>query len=138
MKGSQKVNVLPGKAWAAVEGLDKAVMETVAKKVTEKTKVSYELTEEDGLVKIMAVGYGAHAASPEKGINALTGLIEYLCALPLAESEAVSKLRSLKKLLRASRLSLTAAARSVQRTKTCATWPSRPLPRKASRWRRTI
>ena len=99
MKGSQKVNVLPGKAWAAVEGLDKAVMETVAKKVTEKTKVSYELTEEDGLVKIMAVGYGAHAASPEKGINALTGLIEYLCALPLAESEAVSKLRSLKKLL---------------------------------------
>lgn len=99
MKGSLKVNVLPGKAWAAVEGLDLETMKEIAAKVTESTKVTYELTEKEGQIEIMAVGFGAHAASPEKGINALTGLIEYLTELPLAESEAVRKLRSLRKLL---------------------------------------
>lgn len=99
IKGSLKLNVLPGKAWATVEGLSKETMEEIGKKVTEETKVTFELEEKDGKVDVTAVGYGVHAASPEGGINALTGLIRYLLALPLYESKAVAALRSLDKLL---------------------------------------
>ena len=98
MSGSLKVNVLPGKAYALVEGLDLAAMDEIGKETTAKTGVRYELTQTEEGVKVTAVGEGAHAASPEKGNNALTGLIEYLCNLPLASSEAVRKLNSLKKL----------------------------------------
>lgn len=96
--GSLKVNVLPGKARAVVEGLALETMQEIAGQVSEKTKMSYELEQDGSLVRITAVGKGAHAASPEEGNNALTGLIEYLLALPLAESEATRKLQSLKKL----------------------------------------
>ena len=96
--GSLKVNILPGKACAVVEGLELAVMQEIAAKVTESTKVEFELVQKEELVYITAVGYGAHAASPWEGNNALTALIEYLCALPLADSEAARKLASLNKL----------------------------------------
>lgn len=99
IKGSLKKNVLPGKSWATVEGLTKDEMAPIAAKVTEATKVSFEMEEVDGAVNITAIGYGAHAASPETGINALTGLIQLLCELPLAKCEGVDKLNSLKKLL---------------------------------------
>lgn len=99
MKGSLKVNVLPGKAFATVEGLTAEEMKETAAKVTERTKVEYVLEDKDGKCEITAVGFGAHAASPETGINALTGLIEFLCELPLAKSEAVEKLNVLKKLM---------------------------------------
>ncbi|MBO4888167.1 MAG: Sapep family Mn(2+)-dependent dipeptidase [Firmicutes bacterium] len=98
MSGSLKMNVLPGKAYATVEGVSIEEMKKVADEVTEKTGVRYLLEEAEGAVKITAVGEGAHAASPEKGNNALTALIEYLCALPLAASVATSKLFALKKL----------------------------------------
>ncbi len=99
IKGSLKKNVLPGKSWATVEGLTKDEMAPIAAKVTETTKVNFEMEEAEGAVNITAIGYGAHAASPETGINALTGLIQLLCELPLAKCEAVDKLNSLKKLL---------------------------------------
>ncbi len=97
-----KVNVVPGKAFAVAEGLSRAEMEKTAAVVTAETGVEFllEVCENgDGLcVKITAVGEGAHAASPQTGSNALTGLLTYLTRLPLApcpQLEAVSALLSL-------------------------------------------
>ena len=98
MSGSLKVNILPGKAKAAVEGLELGVMQEIAAKVSESTKAVYELEQDGNLVRITAVGTGAHAASPWEGNNALTALIEYLTELPLADSEATRKLAALNKL----------------------------------------
>lgn len=94
--GSVKLNVLPGKARAAVEGLSLEQMKKTADQVTAETKVTYELTQkEPGTVYVLAVGTQAHAASPEKGNNALTGLIMYLCALPLSDCAPTRYLHSL-------------------------------------------
>ncbi len=133
-----KVNVVPGKAFAVVEGLDPAEMEKVAADVTAETGVQFlleacesgdaaenvsaesagdstapgvkaasagtasgEKTATVGAaprVKITAVGEGAHAASPQTGNNALTGLLTYLTRLPLApcpQMTAVANLLSL-------------------------------------------
>ncbi len=99
MSGALKLNVLPGNAYATVEGLSLEELAAVAEEVSKSTKAVYSFHKEDDLsVKIACEGTAAHAASPEKGNNALTALIEYLCALPLAESEAKKKLHSLKKL----------------------------------------
>ncbi len=132
-----KVNVVPGKAFAVVEGLDPAEMEKTAADVTAETGVQFlleacesgdkadvtaasagdstasgvktasigaasgEKTAAAGAapcVKITAVGEGAHAASPQTGNNALTGLLTYLTRLPLApcpQMTAVANLLSL-------------------------------------------
>ncbi len=96
--GSLKVNVLPGKARAVVEGLDLATMQEIAEQVTQRIGITFECSEKEGSVQVTAVGKGAHASTPQEGNNALTGMIEYLLALPLAPSEAVNKLKSLQKL----------------------------------------
>lgn len=98
MKGSLKRNVLPGKAWATVEGMSVQEMEVVAAKVTADTNVTFEMEEKEDGVHITAIGFGAHAASPETGNNALTALIAYLCELPLADSPCKEKMNALKKL----------------------------------------
>lgn len=98
MTGSLKVNILPGKAKAVVEGLPLETMQEIAGQVGESTKASYQLEQDGNLVRITAEGKGAHAASPWEGNNALTALIEYLNALPLADSKATRALASLKKL----------------------------------------
>lgn len=99
IKGSLKVNVLPGKAYGKVEGFSLEELAKAAESASSKTKVCFSFhQEEGGVVSITCEGEAAHAASPQKGNNALTGLIDFLCDLPLAESEASRKLRSLKKL----------------------------------------
>lgn len=96
--GSVKVNVVPGKARAVVEGLDMDTLKKTAEKVTEKNGVAFELQEKESLVAITAIGKGAHAASPQDGNNALTGLIDYLLALPLADCEGLARLKGIQEL----------------------------------------
>ncbi len=79
-----KVNVVPGKARAVVEGLNLAVMKETAEKVTKETGIDFELETDGETVKILAIGEGAHAAHPAAGRNALTGMLVYLTRLPLA------------------------------------------------------
>ncbi len=133
-----KVNVVPGKAFAVVEGLGREEMEKTAADVTAETGVQFLLEACEGgnktdaqaagdagaaagddaasggktaaasdaesaaqtacCVKITAVGEGAHAAGPQAGNNALTGLLTYLTRLPLApcpQMTAVADLLSL-------------------------------------------
>lgn len=94
-----KINVLPGKAKAVVEGIDQAALADAAKTVEEETGVSFLFEEEGNLTAITAVGKGAHASTPEEGINAITGLLTLLLSLPLAECEQVNYLKKLNSLL---------------------------------------
>lgn len=98
-----KVNVVPGKAYAVTEGLDRAEMDRVAAEVEKEIGIHFDL-ESEGLdsgvsqVKITAVGTGAHAAHPYDGNNALTGLLTYLTRLsfaPCPQIEAVKNLLAL-------------------------------------------
>ncbi len=141
-----KVNVVPGKAFAVVEGLDLAEMRKTAADVTAETGVEFLLEvcgsacgAEDAAaadiagagavsdaqtavadaasgektagagaqaavaavsrVKITAVGEGAHAASPQTGNNALTGLLTYLTRLPFAPCPQITAVANLLSLM---------------------------------------
>lgn len=94
-----KINVLPGKAKAVVEGIDRAVLADAAKAAEAETGVSFLFEEEGSLTSITAVGKGAHASTPEEGINAITGLLTLLLSLPLAACEQVNYLKKLNSLL---------------------------------------
>lgn len=94
-----KVNVVPGKACAVVEGLDYNVLEKTAAAVEKKTGIHFELDTDSDDTTITAIGQGAHASMPEDGNNALTGLLVYLNELPLAECPQTAMLRNLLDLI---------------------------------------
>lgn len=84
IKAGTKVNVVPGKAKATVEGLTRSVLEEAAKTVTSETDVKFEFVCDGALCEITAIGAGAHASTPEDGKNALTALLKLILVLPLA------------------------------------------------------
>ena len=90
-----KVNVVPGKAKAVVAGLDMDVLTAAADEAEKKTGVSFTFGETKGGMQITAEGKGAHASTPDEGVNALTGLLLYLTSLPLADSPQLTAIRSL-------------------------------------------
>ena len=93
-----KVNVVPGKAWAVVEGVDTDTLERTAKEVEKETGISFSFEQAEGGMGITAQGEGAHASTPQEGKNALTGLLLYLTRLPLADCPQMKAVRSLLKL----------------------------------------
>lgn len=98
IQAGTKINVVPGKARATVQGLEIAELETAAKKVTEAIGITFTFEQKGEVVEITAVGAGAHASLPQDGNNALTGLLTFLMELPLAacpQVEAVKKALSL-------------------------------------------
>ena len=99
LHGGIRFNVLPGDASAAVEGLTMYDVQPVARKVTSRTGVTFTFAHEEGLTVIRAKGTGSHAAFPQGGNNAITGLIALLLALPLAEGGAKAALADLNALL---------------------------------------
>lgn len=98
-QGGTKTNVVPGKAYAVVEGVEKAVLEAAASEVNAETKVLFTFVDENGCTKITAVGAGAHAAEPHIGINAVTGLLLLLKKLPLASCAQTEMIDSLLTLM---------------------------------------
>ncbi|MDR1060256.1 MAG: Sapep family Mn(2+)-dependent dipeptidase [Clostridiales bacterium] len=86
--GGSRGNIVPGEAHALIRGLSKAEAAPFAEAAQAETGVSYALSESGGLLRIDAVGAGAHSAEPESGNNANTGLLRLLAALPLAEGAA--------------------------------------------------
>ena len=96
-----KVNVVPGKAYAVVEGMDTDVMNKAAKEVQAETGIEFVLeAAEDNMIKITAVGSNAHAAHvDEDGNNALTGLLTYLTRLPFAPCEQMTAIKNLLALM---------------------------------------
>ncbi len=85
LKSGFKFNVVPDKAEAAVEGISLSVAQSYVKPARQKTGVEIDLKADDGKLTIRTKGRSAHASTPSKGNNALTGLLDYLAMLPLAD-----------------------------------------------------
>ncbi len=81
LHGGITLNAVPASAEAAVAGISREDVESAIEKVGGSVK--FDLTEENGGIRIAAVGSSAHASTPETGDNALTALIKVLSLLPL-------------------------------------------------------
>lgn len=98
-KGGYRLNVIPPEAEALVEGLSVEDVQAVCDAVAVKTGAGYQVSMEDGRVKIMVHGKGEHASTPHKGLNAITALLAVLAELPLAESESASAIKAINTLV---------------------------------------
>lgn len=99
MKSGVKVNVVPDKAIAVIEGLNKYEINKYCETISKKTGVKFAVTEDNNdKYTINAKGSSAHASTPEKGCNALTGMLELLVNMPFAKSEGFSRLCAVQKL----------------------------------------
>lgn len=98
VQGGEKVNVVPGKAQALLEGISPEDAREACEAFSHKTGLLLSFSEEGGKLRITAAGKGAHAASPQTGNNAVTGLLELLASMPLAAGEGFDRLCSLSKL----------------------------------------
>lgn len=99
LHGGLRINVLPGDASAGVEGLTMYDIQPFARDITARTGIMFTFSHENGLTVIKAKGEASHAAWPEGGNNAITGLVALLCALPLADGPCKDALRDLSTLL---------------------------------------
>ncbi len=90
-----KRNVIPGKARAALAHVDVEAVKAAACAVSERTGVKFSVSGEETL-EILAEGSQGHASMPVRYNNALTALLELLCALPLEGSPAQEMLKKLQ------------------------------------------
>ena len=97
--GGQVLNAVPPEAEAVVEGLSAEEVRPVLDAAAAKTGAAYEVNDVADGVYILAKGKNAHASTPAEGNNAVTALITALVELPLAESEGLTKLRALARLM---------------------------------------
>lgn len=95
--GGIRMNILPGDADCAIEGLTVEQVQSAAETVTAKTGVQFIVEVQDGLTHIAAKGVGSHAAWPQGGTNAITGLLTLLETLPLTggAAQAIADLNTL-------------------------------------------
>ena len=94
-----KVNVVPGKAKAVVAGLEAEVLTQAADAVEEQTGLSFSFGETEDGIQITVEGKGAHASTPQEGVNALTGLLELLTGLPFAACPQMEGLKEISALM---------------------------------------
>lgn len=94
-----KANVVPGKAYASVQGLDLSDLCDLAKEMEAETGVTFEIKAEEDVARITAIGKGAHASTPQDGVNALTGLLVLLSRLPLAPCGQVDAVKELLEMI---------------------------------------
>ena len=93
--GGLRINILPADASCAVEGLTEEQILPAAEAVTAQTRVNFSLNSENGLTVIAAKGEASHAAFPQGGNNAITGLLTLLGRLPLAAGGAKDAIAAL-------------------------------------------
>lgn len=98
IKGGSKVNVVPGKAHAIVEGLEGELLKKTAQAVTEETGISFDIRHEEKADWIEAKGNSGHASTPEAGNNALTGLLTLLVRLPFAPCAGFDRIKAMEKM----------------------------------------
>ncbi len=98
-KSGTKSNVVPGYAYALFEGLDGEETEAFAHTLEAELGIHFDVSSEDGYMKIEAFGENGHASTPWKGKNALTGLLFLIEKLPLADCGQLKAVKSLNKLM---------------------------------------
>ncbi len=83
LKAGNVVNAVPDRAEATVlgVGIDEA------KRLASEAETAVDVLPCDGGVRLFAKGLSAHGSVPEKGVNALTGLIKLLLTMKLDDSE---------------------------------------------------
>ena len=96
--GGFRINVLPPEAECLVAGLSAEAAQPYCDKAAAETGVTYVLTQRGDDLHILCKGKGAHASTPEEGVNAITGLIHLLCMLPLAKVGSTAALHALNAL----------------------------------------
>lgn len=96
--GGFRINVLPPEASCVVTGLSDEAAGPYCEAAAAEAGVTYELTQHGDDLHILCKGKGAHASTPEEGVNAITGLIHLLCALPLAKVGSTAALHALNAL----------------------------------------
>jgi len=94
-KAGIKSNVIPGEATAAVEGIDPKEIGDCCDAVSKISGVSFILSTEGERTTIKAKGLQGHASTPDKGKNALTGLLEVISRLPASNSTGFERLKAL-------------------------------------------
>ena len=99
LRGGIKFNVVPDSAEAVVEGFETDELKIFMIQAEARTGTRFSLAEKVGAQIVRATGRGAHAAAPESGINAITGLLDLLAALPLPDSRRARLVRELNRLL---------------------------------------
>jgi len=100
IEGGYRVNVVPPHAKATIEGLSVKEILPYAVDLEVRTGAVIALkqdTENASYIHIDVEGKGAHASTPEKGINAITVLLELLSALPLADGAAFQAIQGVSK-----------------------------------------
>lgn len=94
-----KINVIPPSAEAVIVGVSMEVAKQIAADVEAKTGVHYLLTEKEaGVIAVRAEGKNGHAAFPDGGNNALTGMIAFLNMLPLADLASTRAIHAIAEL----------------------------------------
>ena len=99
INGGVKINVVPESATALIEGLSAAQITEIGDSLIAATPAmagcSFTSEEKDGAILVTAHGKNAHASTPHEGVNAITGLLALIKALPLAESTLHTQLKAL-------------------------------------------
>ena len=98
LHGGFRINVLPPEAECLLTGLSAERVQSCCDAVAAETGVRFEVHGEGEDLRVLCHGKGAHASTPEEGNNAITALLQLLCALPLAETSSTAALRSLNTL----------------------------------------
>ena len=99
MEAGMKINVVPDKCHLEIEGMRKTVAEIYCAAITDKTGVTFSITNvDDNTIAIDALGAGAHAASPQDGNNAITATLELVASMHLMPSKQFTLLQGLSEL----------------------------------------
>ena len=94
ISGGTKINVVPPQATAVLEGFSYRQVKDISDAVEKETGISFSYDLEP-VFSITAHGENAHASLPEKGNNAITGLLCLLSRLPFAPSPRMDAVRGL-------------------------------------------
>lgn len=98
IQGGVRLNMVPPKANATVEGLSPSEIQAVIDTLALEPEIGFTLSEAEAGVKVFCTGANAHGSTPEEGHNALTALLTLLSALPLADSPSTAAVRTLSRL----------------------------------------
>ncbi|MBQ1390635.1 MAG: Sapep family Mn(2+)-dependent dipeptidase [Firmicutes bacterium] len=93
-----KINVVPDKASALVEGVLPGELSGLMTEMAEQTGCRFEAEKTDEGTLIKSFGKNGHASTPFNGVNALTALLKFVAALPLSEAPLHSAIKGLAKL----------------------------------------
>lgn len=90
-----EINVIPGAAEAIVFGVPEEALQTVCRKIQEKTGLQLVMERKEENFEVLVKGTACHASLPENGENALTGLLELLADPLFEKSEVYPQLSAL-------------------------------------------